>query len=174
MHVTDHKMQRAMTKRHPRILSQLAMPLTIQDRLAIQELCACYYLTTDEADVDGFMDCWADHDDIRFESVFGTFEGRAAIRSFEDEHVHRGMAIGKRHLLTNVVVHPGEDEDTAAVTSYMTVVDVVNIPHIVATAIYRDSTVVRTDDGWKFVYRHMDIDPGFQKLMDAQDAEQPA
>ena len=169
-------MQRARTKRYSFISCYPGMPLTTEDRLAIHELCARYYLTTDEADVDGFMDCWADHDDIRFESVFGTFEGRAGIRAFEDEHVHRGMAVGKRHLLSNVVARPGEDDNTATVTSYMTVLDVVNIPHIVATAIYRDSKVVRTDDGWKFVYRHMDVDPGFQKLMDAQDtqdAEQP-
>ena len=141
--------------------------LSPTDRLAIRELCARYYVTTDEQDVDGFMTCWADHDDIRFESVFGTYVGRDAIRAFEDEHVHRGMAVGKRHLLSNVVIRPGETDDTAYVTSYMTVLDVVNVPSIIATAIYRDSKVVRTDDGWKFAYRHMDVDPGFKRLMEA-------
>jgi hypothetical protein len=139
--------------------------LTADDRLALHDLCARYYVSTDEADVDGFMDCWADHDEIRFESAFGTFEGRQAIRSFEDEHVHRGMAVGKRHLLGNVVIRPGGTPDDALVTSYMVVMEVADVPHIVATAIYRDSRAVRTPAGWKFVYRRMDVDPGFAKLM---------
>lgn len=141
------------------------MPLTAEDRLEIQDLCARYYVSTDEKDVDGFMRCWVDSDDILFESVFGTFRGRGEIRAFEDEHVHRGMAIGRRHLLGNVVVREGEAPDTALVTSYMVVMEVAKAPHLVATAIYRDSRVVRTVEGWRFAYRHMDVDPGFQALM---------
>lgn len=141
------------------------MSLTADDRLALHDLCARYYISTDEADVDGFMACWADHDDIRFESAFGDFAGRAAIRAFEDEHVHRGMAIGKRHLLGNVAVREGDAPDTALITSYLAVLEVTGIPHIVATAIYRDSRAVRTPQGWKFVFRRMDVDPGFQQLM---------
>lgn len=141
------------------------MTLTAEDRLEILDLCSRYYLTTDEKDVDGFMTCWADHDDIRFESVFGTYAGRAAIRAFEDEHVHRGMAIGKRHLVGNVTIQPGETPDVALVTSYLVVLEVVDRPSIVATAIYRNSRVTRGQDGWRFTYRHMDVDPGFQKVM---------
>ncbi len=29
-----------------------------------------------------------------FESAFGDFAGRKALRDFEDEHVNRGMAVG--------------------------------------------------------------------------------
>ena len=141
------------------------MTLTAQDRLEIQDLCARYYLTTDDQDVDGFMACWADHDEVRFESVFGTYVGRAALRAFEDEHVHRGMAIGKRHLVGNISIRPDQAADAALVTSTLLVLEVVDIPHLVATAIYRDSRVVRTSAGWRFVFRHMDVDPGFQKLM---------
>lgn len=144
------------------------MPLTADDRIEIHELCARYYVSTDEKDVDGFMACWADHDDISFESVFGSFRGRAALRAFEDEHVHRGMAVGKRHLLGNVIVREGETADRARVTSYLMVVEVADIPHIVATAIYRDSEVVRTPQGWRFVSRRMEVDAGFQKLMAQQ------
>lgn len=141
------------------------MPLTADDRLAIQDLCARYYVATDEKDVDGFLECWADSDDIVFESVFGTFRGRQAIRAFEDEHVHRGMAIGRRHLLGNVVIREAGVPDAALVTSYMVVMEVAKAPHLVATAIYRDSRVVKTARGWRFTYRHMDVDPGFQQTM---------
>lgn len=141
--------------------------LTSEDRLEILDLCARYYISTDERDVDGFMDCWVPDEDIVFNSAFGNFKGRAAVRAFEDEHVHRGMAIGKRHLLTNASIRPGPAAHQALVTTYLTVVEVVDVPHIVATAIYRDSLVEKTSVGWRFRERTMDVDPGFQKLMAA-------
>ncbi len=140
------------------------MSLSSEDRLAIMDLCARYYVSTDEADVDAFMDCWVDGE-VLFESPFGSFRTRQELRAFEDEHVNRGMAIGKRHLLNNVVIKPGKSDDSALVTTYMTVIEVNDIPHIVATGIYRDSLVVRTPSGWKFKHRKLDIDPGFAKLM---------
>jgi gluconate kinase len=48
-----------------------AQSLTADDQLDLLDLCARYYVSTDEADVDGFMAC-------------------SAIRGFEDDHVHRG------------------------------------------------------------------------------------
>ena len=141
------------------------MGLSLQDKFEIQQLCAKYYVSTDEQDVDGFMNCWIDSDDILFESEFGTFKGTKEIREFEDNHVHRGMAVGKRHLLGNVIVEDGDDQFTAYVTSYLVVMEVANIPQIVATAIYRRSKAIKTDDGWKFVHRKMDVDEGFRKLM---------
>lgn len=144
------------------------MPLSADDRLAITDVHARYYIATDEKDLAGFLACWVDDDDIVFESVFGNFTGRKAIYDFEDEHVHRGMAIGKRHFLANVSIIEGETSDIAYATSYMTVVDVVNAPAIVATGIYRNSKLERTSDGWKFRHRQLDVDPGFQKLMEQQ------
>jgi SnoaL-like domain len=144
--------------------------LSASDRLEILDLCARYYISTDEKDVDGFMDCWVPDEDIVFNSAFGNFKGRAAVRAFEDEHVHRGMAIGKRHLLSNVSIRPGSGANQALVTSYLTVVEVVDVPQIIATAIYRDSLVEKTDAGWKFRQRSMDVDPGFQKVMGQQSA----
>lgn len=140
--------------------------ITTDDRLDILDLCARYYITTDEADVDGFMDCWADDDDITFKSAFGDFKGRDAIRRFEDEHVHRGMAVGKRHFLANVTIRPGAPGQ-ALVTTYLAVVDVVNVPSIIATAIYRDSVAEKTAAGWRFREREMTVDPGYQKVMAA-------
>jgi hypothetical protein len=136
--------------------------LTDSDRLELLDLCARYYVSTDEADVDGFMDCWVDSDDIVFESAFGTFKGRKAIRDFETAHVTGGMAVGKRHVLSNVVLKPGP-EGSALVTSYLTVLEVRDRPEIVATAIYRDSKAVKTKQGWKFLARSMDTDSGFAK-----------
>lgn len=146
------------------------MPLSASDQLEIQDLCARYYVSTDEKDVPGFMDCWVDDDDITFESAFGTFRGRDAIRAFEDEHVHRGMAIGKRHLVANVIIRAGARSDQALVTTYLVVMEVVEAPQIVATAIYRDSIVEKTEKGWRFRHRSMAVDPGFQKTAAGQGA----
>lgn len=146
----------------------LQMILTSDDKLEIHDLCARYYVSTDEKDVDGFMDCWVDDDEIIFESAFGNFKGRSEIRAFEEEHVHRGMAIGKRHLLSNVFISASEKKNQAYVTSYLTVVEVVDVPAIIATAIYRKSLVEKSSKGWKFRFRSMDVDPGFQKVMAGQ------
>lgn len=137
------------------------------DRLEIMDLHSRYYVSTDEADVDGFMDCWLDSDEIVFESAFGNFKGRKAIRDFETSHVNGGMAVGKRHLLTNLVLEASETGEVLA-TSYLSVVEVKDRPEIIATAIYRKSRVVNTPKGWKFAHRSMDTDPGFQKWAEAK------
>lgn len=143
------------------------MALTAADKIEIHELCAKYYVSTDEKDVDGFMDCWVEDENIVFESAFGNFKGRKEIRKFEDEHVSSGMAVGKRHILGNVYVNAAARSDQALVTSYLIVLEVVDKPFIVATAIYRDSVVEKTHKGWKFRKRSMHVDPGFQKVMSA-------
>lgn len=145
-----------------------ATNLTAEDRLDILDLCARYYISTDEKDVDAFMDCWVPDDDIVFKSAFGDFAGRAAVRHFEDEHVHRGMAVGKRHILSNVSIRPAPAPNQALVTTYLTVLEVVEEPRIIATAIYRDSVAEKTGAGWRFRERVMDVDPGFQKAMAAR------
>lgn len=141
------------------------MTIATEDWLAIQELHHRYYLTTDAADVDGFMDCWADDRPVRFESVFGDLGTREELRAFEDGHVSGGMAVGKRHYNVNLVLRPGEDAHTVYATSYMVVIEVADAPHVVATGIYKDSRVVRTAKGWRFQHRRLEVDAGFQKLM---------
>lgn len=144
------------------------MPISAEDRGAIQDLHHQYYISTEEKDVAGFMNCWAEDRPVRFESPFGIYDDRASLEAFEDEHVNRGMAIGKRHANLNLVLKEGPDADTVLATSYMLVMEVDDVPAIVATGIYRDSIVVRTSLGWRFVYRNLDLDDGFQKLMARQ------
>ena len=145
------------------------MTLTGQDRAEIMDLCAKYNISTDNADVDSFMNCWSDEEGsnhVRFESPFGNFSSRDEIRHFEQEHVTKGMAVGKRHLAFNIVMREGkEDNNTAFVTSDLMVVETKEIPYIVATARYDDSKVIKTDKGWKFKYRNLKVDEGFMKLM---------
>lgn len=141
--------------------------ITANDKLEILDLHSRYYISTDEADVDGFMNCWLDNDEILFESAFGTFRGRNEIRAFETAHVNGGMAVGKRHLLSNVSLEP-VDSSTVLATSYLSVVEVKDRPEIIATAIYRKSKVVKTAAGWKFAHRAMDTDSGYAKWAEAK------
>jgi hypothetical protein len=144
------------------------MTITADDRLLIQELHHHYYLSTDNADVDGFIDCWASDRPILFESPFGDFADLDSLRAFETEHVEGGMAVGKRHYNLNLALRPGPDQDTVFATSYMVVLEVAGMPGIVATGIYRDSVVVRTASGWRFQKRSLQVDPGFAHVMAAQ------
>jgi hypothetical protein len=72
--------------------------------------------------------------------------------------------------LCKVVIRQGASENEALLTTYFIVMEVADVPHIAATAIYRDSRAVRTPSGWKFVYRRMDVDDGYAKLI-AQQAQ---
>ena len=145
------------------------MTISTADRLAIEELHHQYYLSTDDKDVDGFMECWVTDGFEGFFSPFGDFETRDSLREFEHDHTHGGTAEGKRHINSNLALKAGPDADTVHATSYMTVVDVVNAPRIVATGKYTDSVVKRTSDGWKFVRRDLEVDPGWQKLQDGEE-----
>jgi hypothetical protein len=145
------------------------MTLTGQDRAEIMDLCARYNVSTDNADVDSFMNCWMEEgsgNNVRFESPFGNFNSREEIKHFEQEHVTKGMALGKRHLGFNIVIREGKDDNnTAFVTNDLMVVETKEVPYIVATGRYDDSKVTKTDKGWKFQYRNLKVDEGFGKLM---------
>lgn len=143
------------------------MNLTSQDLLEIHNLVARYCLTTDNKDVDGFMDCWVEPE--KFEGydsgAFGHMQTWDEMRNFEAHHVGQGgMANGKRHQALNILVEPVSDNEVR-VTHDMIVLEVANIPGLVATGRYDNSKVVKTNKGWKFAFRKLDVDSGFFNLM---------
>lgn len=70
-----------------------------------------------------------------------------------------------RHQATNIFVE-FVNEHKALVTHDMLVLSVENPPMIVATGRYDKSKVVKTENGWKFKYRSLKLDPRFFKLME--------
>jgi hypothetical protein len=48
----------------------------------------------------------------------------------------------------------------------MLVIQVADIPRVVATGRYDKSVVVKTEKGWKFKSRALKVDEGFFKLME--------
>ncbi|MDX1627461.1 MAG: nuclear transport factor 2 family protein [Fulvivirga sp.] len=140
------------------------------DELEIRNLVSNYCLTTDNADVDGFMNCWVGPEDFGgYDSgPFGSMKTWEELKDFEAEHVGSGGgANGKRHQATNVYIR-FVNENEALVTHDMLVLEVDNPPMILATGRYNESQVVRTSHGWKFKYRSLELDTGFHKLMEEQ------
>lgn len=138
------------------------------DFLEIQNLVVAYCLTTDNADVDGFMNCWVNPTEYGgYDSgAFGSLKTWQELKDFEAHHVGKGGdANGKRHQATNIHIKM-VNENEALVTNDMLVFEVANIPMLVATGRYNDSVVVRTEKGWKFKSRKLDIDGGYFKLVE--------
>jgi 3-phenylpropionate/cinnamic acid dioxygenase small subunit len=142
--------------------------ITSEDYMKIQNLAFRYALTTDNADVDGFMNCWVSASAFGgYESgPFGSMKTWEELRDFEAHHVGEGgMADGKRHQITNLLIEP-VSETEVHVTHDLLVVETANIPSIIASGRYDKNLVVKTEDGWKFKSRTLTVDPGFFKLMD--------
>jgi SnoaL-like domain len=142
--------------------------MTTNDILEIQNLVAAYCITTDNADVDGFMNCWVKPEEFGgYDSgAFGSLKTWQELKDFEAHHVgENGDAKGKRHQATNVIIKV-INENEVLVTNDMLVFEVENIPTLVATGRYDDSVVVRTENGWKFKSRKLHIDSGYFKLVE--------
>lgn len=146
--------------------------ISADDRLDIIELCSRYFTTTDDRDVDGFMNLWVEGPEFRGldSGVLGNVKTREELRAFEAHHVQEGgMANGHRHMCLNVSM-VAISEREVHVTSDMQVLRVDVPPHIRATGRYQDSVVIKAADGWRFAHRQLQMDEGFLKAM-SQEAE---
>ncbi|MCU1625255.1 MAG: hypothetical protein JWP64_204 [Pseudonocardia sp.] len=131
------------------------MPLSVDDKLAIQELSNTHVKYLDAHDVEAWANCWLA--DGKFIATYGTFTGHEAIKEFIRGHIAAGKEDGARHVLSNYVIEG--DGDRATVYSLVVKIQVEKAPHIIATGVYND-VAVRTADGWKFESRQLDVDNG--------------
>jgi hypothetical protein len=144
------------------------MNLNTMDVLEIQNLVAAYCISTDNADVDGFMACWVTPEEFGgYDSgAFGQMNTWQELKDFEAHHVGEGgMANGKRHQVTNLHIKV-VSETEVRVTHDLLVFEVAEVPYLLASGRYNDSLVVKTAKGWKFKWRKLDVDTGFFKLME--------
>lgn len=140
--------------------------ISLADYIEIHNLVSDYCLKTDNADADGFMQCWVRPEDFGgYDSgPFGTMKTWEELYRFEKHHVGPGgLANGKRHQSTNIQIKP-LSATQALVTNDMIVVEVADEPRVIATGRYNDSLVVKTPAGWKFKQRKLDVDSGFFRL----------
>lgn len=153
-------------------MSNATPTLSAADIAEIHNLAALYCLTTDNADAEAFMKLWVAPEAFGgYDSgAFGKMETWQAMHDFETHHVGPGgMANGKRHLALNLAVE-ALNADEAHLTHDLVVLEVADVPRVIASGRYNRSLVVRTSAGWRFKRRTLDIDPGFFKLT----AEAPA
>jgi hypothetical protein len=145
--------------------------ITPSDHLDIQNLITRYSILTDNADADGFMtECWVEPTDFGgyVSAAFGTMSTWEEMHAFEKHHVGPGgMANGKRHQATNVMIEP-VSETEVHITHDMIVLEVAAEPRVIATGRYNKSVAVKTGKGWRFKSRNLDVDPGFFVLMGDQ------
>ena len=147
--------------------------LTAIDILELQNLVARYCQTTDNSDVQGFMNCWVEPDAFGgYDSgAFGNLRTWQELSDFEAKHVSpSGLAHGKRHQPTNVLIEPISASE-AHITHDLVVLEVLEVPRVVATGRYNKSVVVKTASGWRFKRRTFALDPGFLKSMEQGSAE---
>lgn len=144
------------------------MDFSTSDFYEIQNLVSNYTIATDNADVDGFMNCWVSPEEFEgYDSgAFGNMKTWQELYDFEHHHVAPGgMANGKRHMALNIIIQPVSGTE-ALVTHDMIVLEVASIPTVIASGRYNHSKVVKTANGWKFKWRKLDVDTGFFKLME--------
>eukprot|EP00670_Eutreptiella_braarudii_P018272 CAMPEP_0174368708 /NCGR_PEP_ID=MMETSP0811_2-20130205/89874_1 /TAXON_ID=73025 ORGANISM="Eutreptiella gymnastica-like, Strain CCMP1594" /NCGR_SAMPLE_ID=MMETSP0811_2 /ASSEMBLY_ACC=CAM_ASM_000667 /LENGTH=174 /DNA_ID=CAMNT_0015512421 /DNA_START=67 /DNA_END=588 /DNA_ORIENTATION=+ len=115
---------------------------TLMDKMAIEELVKQYALNTDSKNCESSVEMFTD--DGVLCSPAGTDQGKAQLL----EHLRRvskTVALGKRHIMTNIV--PVVQGTYATCTSYMLVVDAMNRPDVILTASYQD-ILVKLDGAW--------------------------
>lgn len=131
------------------------MPLTAEDKLEIQELAIRYALAMDSDDIHSWLETWTD--DGTWVGGLGEYIGKSSLKELFHELGDRIK--GKRHIMTNFII-TGESNH-ANMKCYMTVVDRVNSPEIIATGIYSD-TLKRVNGRFKFLHRQVKLDPSFK------------
>jgi hypothetical protein len=148
------------------------MKLTAEDRLDILDLCARFNDCFTRRDVDGVMDCWADGD-IRWETINGTFTGRAAVRAQQEKNAASVFFQSKRFLGGNVIIRPGERDGEAAVTCDLVILEINELPQVALTGSCADR-VVRTPAGWRYAHRKLALDFGFSRWLQQNPHQQQA
>lgn len=142
--------------------------ISAEDRLQIQNLVARYCITTDNADADAFMRCWVPREEFGgYDSgAFGNMPTWDALYEFEKNHVGPGGgANGKRHIVANLLIEPVSATEVH-VTHDLVVLEVAQIPAVIATGRYDRSVVVKTEAGWRFKSRRLHVDPGYFRLLE--------
>jgi len=131
-----------------------AKPLTIADRIAINDLLAKYAWSLDTGDVDALVDCFTP-DAVVIEEVFeepDRWEGRDNIRRFAEHFRNVPNFPGRQHHITNSVVKGNGKRCTARSFALVTECQG-EPPYVIRFAGYWDDQLVKVSGRWKFAQR---------------------
>jgi hypothetical protein len=132
------------------------MKLKTKDKFEITQLCARYLLAVDTNNLQAYLSTWTENGVM--EASYGAAKGHAELKE-KFVSMNEGMAKGKRHILTNIIIE-GEGSKVN-VTSYLLIVERESIAKIVATGIYHDE-VIKLENKWLFEKRHLQVDQSYQ------------
>lgn len=137
------------------------MGMSALDYEEIRQLLARYNLAIDLGDIEGWADCFTADGAFQCSGLpegspfGGRHEGRDALVAYATNHFANAKGRG-RHWNANLVIDG--DGDSATMTCYLLAITVGKPPTVAgSTGIYRDR-LTRTDQGWRFVERHVTVD----------------
>lgn len=130
-------------------------------RGAIENVLNRYSIAYDDNDMAEMADTFADKAVMTLRiaggDLIGPFEGKDAVMKLMTDSL-ASQTDQRRHVTTNMVVR-SEDESTAAVTSYLTLISIENgTATLLSTAKYEDELVRESDGAWRFAKRHIELD----------------
>lgn len=132
------------------------MQLSIEDRLALEDLLAAYAWALDTGDVDGLVACFTP-DARMVEEVFedpDIWEGHAGIRGIAEHYRNAEGFPGRQHHVSQVQYMPQTD-GVVRMRSFAFVTECEGEPpYLLRFAGYYEDEAVRCDDGaWRFRQR---------------------
>jgi len=111
-------------------------------------------LSFDEGDIEAHMALWAPGE-LEFESPFGSFDDPAGYEAWIEGFYGYTQALGgtRHHVINPIVTIDGNE---AEVTAYLHVVNRTDGSFMGSSVIH--DRLVRTSEGWRFVYRSVEPD----------------
>ena len=129
-------------------------------RGAIENVLNRYSIAYDDNDMAEMADTFTDDAVLTMRiadgDLIGPFEGKEAVMKLMTDSL-ASQSDQRRHVTTNMVVRK-ETDDSALVSSYLTLVQVKDgAAKVLSTARY-DDELRREGDAWRFTKRHIQLD----------------
>ena len=130
-------------------------------RGAIENVLNRYSLAYDDNDMAEMTDTFAEKAVLTMRiaggDLIGPFEGKDAVMKLMTDSL-ASQTDQRRHVTTNMVVR-SEDDASAKVSSYLTLISVQDgKATLLSTARYDDELVREEDGAWRFTKRHIELD----------------
>jgi len=135
------------------------MSLSTEDKLAIHELLARSAYAFDEQDLGMLEACFTPDAVfsilIKDSDMIGPFEGRQAVMKLYSDSMDAQTDV-RRHVASNMFFK-SESGDPQIISNLTLFATENATTSLLAVGVYQD-TVRRTDDGWRILKRHLDLD----------------
>lgn len=130
-------------------------------RGALENVLNRYSIAYDDNDMAEMADTFTDDAVLTMRiadgDLIGPFEGKEAVMKLMTDSV-AGQDDQRRHVTTNMVVRK-ETDDSAVVSSYLTLIQVKDgAAKVLSTARYDDELRREGDGAWRFTKRHIQLD----------------